>query len=172
MSDATDREPQSWQHVARVVGDTERQSYEKNLAILDILAPLEKSSGSLQVLKRATRGPMAALAGGPRSEVRSQKVLCAVRERNDWSDNYASKCENRWRSWRCGRPGKNPRGIWRFSRPPPDRQVAAWERARFGSSDWPKMENAKIYIIGRPCLREADYNRPKVPGRLKYEELS
>jgi hypothetical protein len=40
----------------------------------------------------------------------------------------ASQCENTWRSWRSWRPCKNPRGIWRFSRPPNTARWRPWGR--------------------------------------------
>jgi hypothetical protein len=48
------------------------QPRENNLRLLDLLNPLDNSSGNLQVFKRATRGAMDALGGGGNSEVGSR----------------------------------------------------------------------------------------------------
>jgi hypothetical protein len=106
--------------------DAGSQPREKNLRILHIFDSLEKSSGNLQVFKR-TQGAQ----WTPWPEVgnrRSEWKVQIVRKVGgcDWSG-----CENRWRCGEVWRPGKNPRGIRVFSRPPPDRQVAVWERPRF-----------------------------------------
>jgi hypothetical protein len=47
-------------------GKLSAEAVKKNLAILDHLATLDKSSGNLQVLKRATRGPDGRLARAER----------------------------------------------------------------------------------------------------------
>jgi hypothetical protein len=64
--------------------DAGRQPSENNLDILDILDALEKSSGNLQILKRATRGPVDALQGSRNSEVRSRKCFVRLEKGTDF----------------------------------------------------------------------------------------
>jgi hypothetical protein len=65
-SETTTRKSQQCEATASFRGlamEAGSQPSEKNLRILDIFDPLEKSSGNLQVFKRVTRGAMDALEG-------------------------------------------------------------------------------------------------------------
>jgi hypothetical protein len=82
-SETTARKSQQCEATADLRGlarDAGRQPSENNLDILDILDALEKSSGNLQVSKRATRGPVDALQGSRKSgaEVGMKSAKCKL----------------------------------------------------------------------------------------------
>jgi hypothetical protein len=121
---------------------------EKNLRILSILNPLEKSSGNLQVLKRRTRGANGALGGERKIEVRRQRA--EVREQESGGGGRNEKCKLQNANWEgrggagigasarigggVGRRGGVARFLGEFGCFPDRHQTAKWrcgERASF-----------------------------------------
>jgi hypothetical protein len=114
-----------------LVMDAECQPSEKNLRILSIFDPLEKSPGNLQVFKRRTRGASCALevgdrkSGGQESAVRWRNEKCKMGKALAVAIGASAKIDGGLRD-----RGGLARFLGKFARFR-DRQVAAWERARF-----------------------------------------